>query len=254
MKTLILSAHIDHENAKQWYRLQKQFIEESAHDFEYQVVVNGGNPDDYENVAIHFKERQTHLQCLKSMIEIFKKSDHNNFLVLDSDCWPIRRDWCDILLKLLGYDYLYAAPIRAENFDKFPHPSAVFMKREFLEFADFDFKKTTNLLGIEVSDVGMAMPIQLHKQVWYPLLKTNYLSPHPLYFSIYGDLFYHHCAGSRGLGFRSASYGFYDHLPIKRNHRKIYKEHTARLFRRPRQFINSLRGLTRTPDEFKKTQ
>ncbi len=111
------------------------------------------------------------------------------------------------------------------------------MKREFLAKADFGFSRQSNLLGLPTSDVGMAMP----RDGWHPLMKTNHVSPHPVYGSVYGDLFYHHCAGSRGIGFRAA--GSYEHVIAKAEHRKIYDMITTKLLNNPRRFIDGLRGV-----------
>jgi hypothetical protein len=75
----------------------------------------------------------------------------------------------------------------------------------------------------------------------YPLLKTNYISPHPVYASIYGDIFYHHCAGSRGAGVRCA--GYYQHMITLPQQKKIYNKVTQQLRKNPKKFIDALRGV-----------
>lgn len=229
-----------------WRRLQPQFVAESDGRYEYGVIVNGGDPALYSNVVRHIPEKTSHRQALDVVMEVFKshRQRFSHFLLLDSDCFPIRTDWQQVLNKLLSDRYQYAAPVRTENFDLFPHPSAVFMTRDFLDQANFDFRQAPNLLGTWVSDVGAAMPkVAGGGQVWHPLVKTNYVAPHPVYASIYGDLFYHHCAGSRGLGFRANSSGFYNHLFARNDHKKIYNRVTALLQARPRAFIDGLRGM-----------
>jgi hypothetical protein len=221
-------------------------VSESAGDYEYGVIVNGGDPKLYPNSVLHIPTKVSHSQGVKHVLDIFRAHRHRftHFLLLDSDCWPVRPDWIDVLNNLMGDKYLYAAPIRVENFDTFPHPSAFYMKAEFLDQVNFGFDRTANLLGVGVSDVAAAMPQYLNdQQIWYPLIKTNYLSPHPLYATVYGDLFYHHCAGSRGLGFRANSFGFYGHIFTKKTHRIIYNQVTAHLLQNPRGFVDDLRGI-----------
>jgi hypothetical protein len=246
MNALILSIHVRHRQSEYWRRLQPQFIAETLGSYEYGVIVNGDDPALYRNVVASSPKRLSHMQGIARALEIFAAHRHRftHFLLLDSDCWPIRPDWQRILNDLLRPGFLYAAPLRAENFDNFPHPCAFYMAREFIDNINFGFQRAANLLGYEVSDVGAAMPQQLHnRQVWFPLLKTNYVCPHPLYASVYGDLFYHHCAGSRGLGFRAAGYKFYDHLLSRREYKKIYGGLTQELLSQPRQFIDGLRGV-----------
>lgn len=245
MSVLILSIHIKHHHSGYWRRLQPQFVAETDDVYEYGVVVNGDDPTLYANNVLHIPQKVSHKAGIAAVLDIFRAHRHRftHFLLLDSDCWPVRPDWQEILNNLMGDQYLFAAPMRVENFDTFPHPCAFYMKAEFLDKANFGFERVTNLLGMDISDVGTAMPQGLNeKQIWYPLLKTNRLSPHPLYASIYGDLFYHHCAGSRGLGFRANSFKFYDHIFTRRAHRIIYNQTTAKLVQNPKQFIDELRG------------
>lgn len=242
MSTLILSVHAECYNHQLWRRLQKDFISKTVGDYEYGIIANGNVPID-GTVKARIGTKSSHIRGIQTAIEIFKSSTADNFVLLDSDCWPIRSDWIVIIERLLKTEYSYAAPVRTENFDLFPHPCAFFMLRSFIDHVDFGFKKMPNLLGKIVSDVGMAMPTTIdNKAVWYPLLKTNYISPHPLCASIYGDLFYHHCAGSRGAVFRSMSYGIYDHIFKQREHAALHKSLTAELRRAPTVFINKLRG------------
>jgi len=243
MSVLIVSIHVAHRNSQYWRKLQPQFISDNTTDYSYGVVVNGDDSTKYQNVIYHTNKQLPHLQCINVVVEYFKKNNYDRFLILDSDCWPIKKDWNRILDGMLGHNYLYAAPMRTENFDNFPHPCAFYMKREALEIVDFNFSRINNLLGIDISDVGAAMPQSINnRQVWLPLIKTNYLCPHPVYASIYGDLFYHHCAGSRGLGFRSAQYAFYKHILDQRLHKKIYQDLTSTLLSSPRLYIAELRG------------
>lgn len=242
--TLILSIHVKHPQSEYWRKLQPLFVNDTIGSYDYRTIVNGDDPSLYPNPTLHIPERTSHRRGIARALKIFEASSASHFLLLDSDCWPVRPDWQEVLNNLLGNKYLYAAPIRTENFDLFPHPCAFYMKREFLKAANFDFLKMANLLGHVVADVGMAMPqIINNKQAWYPLLKTNFVAPHPVYASIYGDLFYHHCAGSRGSTFRADNYGFYDHIIERSEHRKIYRRLTAQLVARPRRFIEWLRGV-----------
>jgi hypothetical protein len=246
LKTLILSIHIPCRHSDAWRRLQAQFIAETTGEYEYGVIVNGEDPAKYSNVIASIPRKAPHLQGILLAVNLFAQhyNRFTHFLLLDSDCWPIRADWQTTLQKMMGHQYHCAAPMRTENFDNFPHPCAFFMRREFLERADFGFNRAANILGIDVSDVGAAMPTRTdRRQIWHPLLKTNFIAHHPVYASVYGDLFYHHCAGSRGLGFRAANYRFYNHILTRRDHRQIYESVTAQLLNSPRKFIDGIRGV-----------
>jgi len=136
---------------------------------------------------------------------------------------------------------LYAAPVRTENYDLFPHPCAFYLRRPMLEHIDFNFSQVPSLMGYATADVGSAMPRSLEGEpIWLPLIRTNRWNPHPLAAAIYGHLFYHHGAGSRTPAFRSMRYGVYDHFLSPEEHRAIYADLTGQLLARPRQYIRKL--------------
>lgn len=245
MKILIASAHIRTPKGKLWRKLQWQFLKENTGvDFEYAIIASGVNPNLFPHADLVLQVPLiSHSECIYKIIDLFtEREDFSHLLLLDSDAWPVR-PWFKILTGLIG-DRLYSAPMRVENYDDFPHPSAFFAKREALKIIDFGFAVRYNLLGIKISDVCSSMPQgEKENKLWVPLIKTNVWSPHPLFAAIYGDLFYHHGAGSRGLGVRMAGLRIYDHI-LKRpgDHRKIYNKLTFELKENPKKFINKLRG------------
>jgi hypothetical protein len=90
-----------------------------------------------------------------------------------------------------------ACPIRFENLDTFFHPCVVFFDRSALSLK-VCIKQVENLLGYQCNDVVVVPPGKT-----FPLLKTNFLNPHPVAASIYYDMFYHHGFGSRNFECRS---------------------------------------------------
>jgi len=248
VKVLVASAHLRTSRGKLWRDLQWKFLSENADvDFDYAVVANGTSPQLYENAKFVLPMTDaTHLACIREILGLFREHErYTHLLLLDSDAWPVR-PWFEILDSLLArFDNVYAAPMRAENYDDFPHPSAVLMARNVVEWADFGgSNKYYNLLGQSVNDVGCGMDQGKRSgRLWLPLMKTNMWSPHPLFASIYGDLFYHHGAGSREPGIRLAGLGVYDHILKRQDHRKIYNRVTRELKRDPDGFIGRLRGL-----------
>jgi hypothetical protein len=238
MKVCIASAHVQCQRVHLWRELQQQFISRcTSWDYEYYVIANGVDPGAFDATGVaHISEKVSHSECIAEILKIWVQSDADFFLLLDSDCWPIRKGWEDLLAGKLG-DNHFTAPIRTENLDLFPHPCAVFLPKDHLYDLDFGSERNVNLLGEYVNDVGGA----LHLEHCFPLLKTNYISPHPVYASIYGDVFYHHCAGSRGAGVRCA--GYYRHMISLAQQRKIYDKVTQQLKNDPVSFIDALRGV-----------
>lgn len=241
MKICVASAHVRCNRAALWRRLQWQFLKETTtSEFEYHIIASAINSKPFEKHATsvtHSSDRLSHSTCLRKIIDIFESSTCTHCLLLDSDCWPIRDGWDTLLASKLGDYKKFAAVVRPENLDIFPHPSAVFFPRAYLMDLDFGFKPNKNMIGKPNADVGSALGMY-H---CFPLLKTNYISPHPVYASIYGDYFYHHCAGSRGIGVRCADY--YKHMITTDQQEKIYSKITEQLQKRPHKFINELRGV-----------
>lgn len=246
MKICIASAHAPCERQRLWRELQWSFISENTGcDFEYYVIANGVDPGLFTKASgvAHISKKTSHSVCIEEIVKIFEASDADYCLLLDSDCWPIRRDWYKLLSENLSKRYTIAAPIRTENLDIFPHPCAVFFHQSSLDKVNFGFGRNMNLLGDRVNDVGGSLKMEQ----CYPLMKTNYVSPHPVYASIYGDIFYHHCAGSRGAGVRCSKY--YRHMITLPQQRKIYGNVTQQLRKNPKRFIDALRGVqSRVPN------
>src|SRR2546425_2026497 len=61
--------------------------------------------------------------------EIYTLSLHDALPICD--CFPVRKGWHDVLANQMHrFNKDFAAPVRAENLDLFPHPSAVFRSEE----------------------------------------------------------------------------------------------------------------------------
>jgi hypothetical protein len=170
------------------------------------------------------KVKTEHSCSLNRVLEYFRRrqGEYENYLILDSDAFPFRAGWLPRLLSWMKGgqscgEKQYAAVVRTENLDTFPHPCAFFIKGSFLSRFRFDFTgrrypEQTNLAGAKVSDVGSAIPtVWGGRHVMLPLLRSNVWNPHPILGAIYGGMFYHHGAGSRAIGFRASNMGFLDH-------------------------------------------
>lgn len=242
MKVLIASAHLRTSRAKLWRELQWKYVSRYTDvAFEYAIVASGSNPDAFTHANLVLPiPASTHLACIFEIMHLFReRSDFTHLLLLDSDAWPVR-SWFKVLHGLMSQK-TFSAPMRIETYNDFPHPCAFFMKREVIDSVNFEGTLDyCNLLGMEVNDIGAAMADRLPE--WLPLIRTNVWSPHPLFGAVYGDLFYHHGAGSRGPGIRLSKLGVYDHILREIDHRKIYDTITGYLREDSDRFIDRLRG------------
>jgi hypothetical protein len=193
----------------EWYRLQTKFLARNTQgvDLRFGIILNGVKQAEL-GADIDFIVKNDgntgHSTAMSQLLEAFRQSDCTHFLFLDSDCFPVHRDWFAVLTaQMRQFDKHFAAPIRYENLDIFPHPCAFFCDRHGLldERINFDIGHPgNNILGETVRDVGNAMLPMLPEIL--PLLRTNIENRHPVAAAIYHHMFYHHGAGSRNFEFR----------------------------------------------------
>lgn len=224
-----------------WLKLQRQFLEETTKiPYRYSVYLNGCDDKLFSNIEVIGQQEYVcksnefshdHVQCLQKLIP---KIDHSceYFLLLDSDCFPVTTNWHDILAKkMCEFGFNQAAPIRTENLDIFPHPSAMFFNKNGIHNFNPMILDTINLLGKTHRDNSCPAS-------FFPLLRTNKVNVHPICAAIYYDMFYHHGAGSREVLFRSTDIDKYYEYP---NHRSWAAEATRQLIADPHNFINRLK-------------
>ena len=224
-----------------WLKLQRQFLEETTKiPYRYSVYLNGCDEKLFSDVEIIGRQKYTyeprgfsynHVQCLQKLISKIDQSCEY-FLLLDSDCFPITENWHQILnRKMSEFGFDQASPIRFENLDTFPHPSAMFFNKNGINNFNPTILETMNLLGKKCQDTSC-------KASFFPLLRTNRVNVHPICAAIYYDIFYHHGAGSREISFRSTDVDRYYEYP---NHRDWAAEATRQLIEDPHRLINRLR-------------
>ena len=108
MKLFIGTIFAHSSRNSEWYNLQKSFIEKTTKSYEYGIfLANDVNKKPFDSIDIIGKSKSEHSSTishdhalnLHCLIELFKKMDFDYYLILDSDCFPIRKNWFDILLK-----------------------------------------------------------------------------------------------------------------------------------------------------------
>ena len=131
-----------------------------------------------------------------------ESSDDDLLIFMDSDAFPIT-GWEKEIRQFLN-NFAIAAIVRKENPEKllsvedcnYPHPCF------FATTVGF-WKKNKLSWGLDPSTGAQSAGVLLHRKLkelgikWKPLLRSNAINIHPLYFGIYGNLIYHHGAGNR---------------------------------------------------------
>ncbi len=245
---LVTSIFAPSEYNKTWYQLQKQFIARTTRaSYDYGIITNGISSDLFEagDVLHSFSQNEQHSKALYWLLDYARKHEYKNYLFLDSDCFPVRAGWYQILNRQMErFGRKISAPYRTENLDVFPHPCAMFIKGDFIHDARINLEKQVpmrNLLNEQISDVGTGM--SSITELIMPLLRTNVVNPHPLACAIYHHLFYHHGAGSRGFHFRlSKKYGYTDHWYDRSKQHKHGQFLYQQLTKNPEKFIAYLSG------------
>jgi len=215
---LIMSVYAPSVYNSHWYKLQKHFIKRNTLvPYVFKIIVNEIDTDLFEDgeVVQVNTDNIGHPAGIQQIFSYMKAHQdiYSEFLLLDSDCFPIGVGWHEVLNKQMKrFKKTIAAPIRYENLDKFPHPCVVYLTNEGLNNSklNFDYAKLENLLGDVINEVGGLMPAMSDQIL--PMLRTNRVNLHPVAAGIYHHLFYHHGAGSRGFEFRLLKmYEYYNH-------------------------------------------
>ena len=216
-KLLIVSIFAPSDFNRQWYSLQKRFISKNTKiPYEFKVVLNGCDRGAFEETDILYANNDNigHSHALKQVLDYFRSVSCDAYLILDSDCFPVWDGWHEVLFEQMRkFNKIIAAPVRVENLDLFPHPSAFFILAHGIHHPkiNFDVMQITNLLGGAVADVGGGMQNTIG-QLLMPMLRTNVVNVHPIAAAVYHHLFYHHGAGSRDFDFRILKrYDYYGH-------------------------------------------
>jgi len=146
----------------------------------------------------------SHTEKLNALAEAIaaEAAPNDLLLFLDGDAFPIAP--LDAFLEQTLARMPLVAIRRDENLDdQQPHPSFCATTVGFWTELGGDWNPGytwKNAAGKNVTDAGGNLLGLLRDRGanWEPLLRTNRVNLHPLWFGVYGDLAYHHGAGFRG--------------------------------------------------------
>ena len=246
MKPMIIaSIYAPSELNAQWYKLQKRFIEKTTKiEYDYKIILNGANSGDFSanDILLDNRENKGHSYALSQLLNYFRSHPYGCYLILDSDCFPVWNGWHDVLIEQMEkFNKIIAAPVRTENLDVFPHPSAFFILGKGIDHPklNFDPNETINLLGDKVVEVAGAMQSMTAQLL--PMVRSNVRNLHPVAAAVYHHLFYHHGAGSRDFNFRILKrYDYYWHWMGENEPDKQCNQLLDALMSNPDKFIHSL--------------
>lgn len=228
----------DSPQQRQWLNIQLNYLNSTTTSFDHIVYLSDQSEDFSRVTNTLVGQHRDNISGLRALLECFNKNQefYDYFLFLDSDAFPIQKNWLNILLKSMGNREI-AVNLRAENLEQRLHGSVLFAKKEALKHLEWPIAKPSlyDLLGNAEND-GQIYPYQKERRnMAFPLLRSNKVEVHPLLCGIYYNLFYHHGCGS-GRKFNMRGIHYWEHLGIDTDVEKF----TEQLMINSTEFINNL--------------
>jgi len=129
-------------------------------------------------------------------------ADFDYIVTLDNDSFPIREDWLDLLVGSCESGAALAGVYRDEMapaIAPFIHVSGLCLRPRDLRALDVSFGRDARPEIEHNQDVGQRITYELTRRgrTIAPLRRSNEVNVHFLIGGIYGDVIYHHGAGSR---------------------------------------------------------
>jgi hypothetical protein len=201
-----------HHKSAQWIDVQLAYLRRHLHE-PYRVVANlesvePGHDSKFDRVVPAVGRHAGKLNYLAAEI-VAEAAPDDLLMFLDGDAFPIADPMPTVHAAL--DETVLVAVRRAENGeDQQPHPSFCVIRVRDWDRLRGDWSMGhcwETEWGQMVSDSGgnLLAALQRNEEKWTPLLRTNRVNLHPLWFGIYGDVVYHHGAGFRIAVARSIS-------------------------------------------------
>jgi hypothetical protein len=197
-----------------WIRLCLQQLERFTPESEYQVLVwdNSFLPDQLEMLearpqvsVFSEREKQKDVRHGRALDRLMRKvPEEVEFIVtLDTDSFPVRGGWLANLLDRLDDRVALTGIWRDEMAPRiagYVHPSCLGARRETLAALDVEFARKQGVhrvdVGQNITNAIVAAGGRISR-----LRRSNARNMHFLMGGVYGDLMYHHGAGSRHASF-----------------------------------------------------
>jgi hypothetical protein len=214
----------DSPEQARWLALQLAYIRSTTCDFHHVVFLPSSdrlrsrffmeNTKFLPNLG---KQRITshhaHALGLQELLRYFKdhRRDYSMFLFIDSDAFPIRKNWLDLLCERMTPPIEIAIAIRPENIEQRLHSSILLATRQALDNLSWEVGRAgVDLVGRNERDVIVPFYQHSHRERVFTLVRSNQYNIHPLLCGIYYDMFYHHGCGS-GREFKVRSQRYWAH-------------------------------------------
>lgn len=153
-------------------------------------VPKEGGEADPSRYFYHADSGQTnHLVKLDMLADLVCEASkpEDVILFIDGDAWPVAPIDAFIAESLKRFPV--GGVVRTENWEKYPHPCFTFTTVGYWREADLSWSKhvINHILHV----------LEARKEGWTKIPRSGGLTDHPVFFSLYGDMVYHHGAGFR---------------------------------------------------------
>lgn len=239
-KLLIATVFGPTKRNRTWLNLQTRFLSQTTKEYKQVAFLNGTSKKLDIEVLGRSKQNLGHPEALTEVFNLLKETKYDQYLLLDSDAFPVWPGWQSTLMDHMNQNGVQiAAPIRLENLDQHAHPCTIFMTGKGLHETDWHFQLggQTNLMGQKIK------AFTLGEFPFLPMVRTNVYNPHPIWGGVYNHMFYHHGAGSRHAHTRATKAGIFDHFLSDEDHERIARRMFKALKTQPEHYIGKLLGL-----------
>lgn len=195
-----------HWKTERWIPVQEAFLRRHLQsDYRVYAWLNyiPGAPRDsfYYTCSEAVDSHPVKLNILADIILASTSRDDDLLIFLDGDAFPVR-DIRPLIQENLPARKLLAVQRLENTGDIQPHPCFCVTTVGFWREIRGDWNDGylwKNARGKQVTDAGGNLMKQLNDRgvEWLPLLRTNRVNLHPLFFAVYGGVVYHHGAGFR---------------------------------------------------------
>jgi len=203
-----------HYQSNKWIDIQLAYLRRHLHE-PYRVVasleaVPGHQEAKFDRVVPALEGHPGKLNLLAA--EIVAEADPDDLIMfLDGDAFPIV-DPMPVIHEALESTVLVAVRRDENQGDPQPHPCFCVIRAGDWDRirGDWSMGHPWKLpSGFMTTDSGGNLLATLEREhlPWTPLVRTNTVDLHPLWFAVYGDIVYHHGAGFRNPMSRSIKAG-----------------------------------------------
>jgi hypothetical protein len=137
---------------QQWLEMQLAALDRTTSTYDHFVYLNQADEAIFTRSTIVGKSAEkreatpSHLEGLHALRDAFRSANYDRYLILDSDCFPVRENWMPMLdAAMATAGKRYASPARVENLHFFPHPCVLYTADA--ELLDFNVPDETNFLA-----------------------------------------------------------------------------------------------------------